>query len=99
MNAATKLLTKVLARRLNLVMNSLVSNFQFAFIKGRHMSDYILLTSKVYTSLKVKKGVGLILKLDFDKAFDTVSWDFLFHVLSHMNFDKNGYIGSNQCTK
>lgn len=56
MNAAVKLLSKVLARRLNNIMNGLVSECQFAFIKGRQMSDCILLTTEVYAALKSKKS-------------------------------------------
>lgn len=73
MNCVMKLLTKVLASRLRGVMDMLISENQTVFIKGRQMTEGILLMSEMYASLRAKNSEGVILKLDFTKAFDTVN--------------------------
>lgn len=88
MNAIMKLLTKVLARILKGVMDILVSDSQMAFIKGMQLSDCVLITSEVYAALKSRKIKGVIMKIDFEKAFDSVRWDFILQVLACMNFDQ-----------
>lgn len=45
------------------------------------------MASEVVHGLKVGKYKGLILKIDFEKAFDTIEWNFLFHLLEFLNFD------------
>ncbi|WOH14898.1 hypothetical protein DCAR_0934426 [Daucus carota subsp. sativus] len=87
MNTSMKLISKVLARRLSAFMNKLISPTQTAFVKGRQISDGILITFEIYHSLKSGKSKGLILKIDFAKAFDCINWEFLFHVLEVMQFD------------
>lgn len=72
MNALMKLLTKVLARRLKNFMPGLVGPTQSAFIKGRQISDSIILANEFVDALKSRKSSSLILKLDFEKAFDCV---------------------------
>lgn len=86
MNALIKLLSKVLSKRLKCHMPFLVSPYQSAFIRGRQISDSILLASEVVSSLKLKKTTGLVLKIDFEKAFDRIQWSFVYEVLANMNF-------------
>ncbi|WOG84202.1 hypothetical protein DCAR_0103384 [Daucus carota subsp. sativus] len=87
-NSAVKLLTKILASRLACHMNAIVSDSQTGFIKGRQASESILLVKEIVHSIQKGKGRGMVLKLDFEKAFDTVKWEFLFEVLAKMNFDQ-----------
>jgi len=62
-------LVNVLANRLRNVIKKVVSPFQSASVKGRQILDDILITRKC------KKE--LLFKVDFEKAFDSVCWDYL----------------------
>ena len=46
----------------------------------------VLTLHEVMHETKIRKEVGVILKLDFEKAYDKVCWDFLFENLKHRNF-------------
>ena len=70
-------------------MDDLVSPHQNAFIKGRTISDNIILNSEILgTVTKNKKGKGTLgaLKLDLDKAYDRLSWRFIKTVMECMGF-------------
>lgn len=83
-NSCMKLVTTILAVRLNKVLQNLVSTTQSGFMKGRQTTDSILVASEVIQGLKSKCIKGLVLKLDFEKAFDTISWNFLFKLLEKL---------------
>jgi hypothetical protein len=54
-----------------------ISPNQTAFIKGRFILDGSLALLEIIHELKRKKLGGVLLKLDFEKAYDRVNWDFL----------------------
>lgn len=59
---------------------------QSAYIEGRNILDGPLIINEILSwTKKVKKKV-LLFKVDFDKAFDSVNWDYLDTVLSQMGF-------------
>lgn len=81
-----KIIAKLLARRLQSVIGSLISPFQSSFVKNRQILDGALIASELIESCKKRKTPTAILKLDFHKAFDSVSWNFLEWCLSQMGF-------------
>jgi hypothetical protein len=62
-------------------MEELVIANQSAFIKGRNLHDNFLLVRQLARKINAKKETGVLLKLDISRAFDSLSWSFLFEVL------------------
>ena len=85
-NCSFKLITKLLADRLALVMDSLIDSSQTAYIKDRLILDNVVCAHEVLHQVKIKKQKGTLFKLDFEKAFDHVNWDFLLEILHARGF-------------
>ncbi|KAK2663059.1 hypothetical protein Ddye_001633 [Dipteronia dyeriana] len=72
-------------------MDSVISPTQMAFLKDRHIIDSFVIAEEVIHSWKKKGNGGLLVKLDFQKAYDTVDHDFC------LSFGKEG-LGSKWCS-
>ena len=73
MGGMYKIISKVVANHLCRVVHSLISNSQNAFVKGRQILDSMLIASKCIDN-RMKSGVlGVICKLDIEKAYDHVN--------------------------
>ncbi|WVZ84806.1 hypothetical protein U9M48_031793 [Paspalum notatum var. saurae] len=70
------------------MLPKLVSNNQSAFVRGRNIHDNFLLVQQLARAMNRSKEPHILLKLDFSKAFDTVSWSFLIEVLQHLGFGR-----------
>lgn len=81
LNCSYKLFTKVLTNRMNLVVDRLISSNRTAFIKGRYILESVVTAHEVIHSVHEKKCSGIVLKLDYEKAYDKVNWDFLLQIL------------------
>ena len=69
------------------VAHRVISPYQSAFIKGRFILDGILSLHEIIHDLHARRAKAIILKLDFEKAHDSVSWSFLKQVLLAKGFD------------
>jgi mannosylglycoprotein endo-beta-mannosidase len=81
-----KLFSKLVANRLRTKLGDLVSFNLSAFVKGRCLHDNFLLVRQVARKLQQRKVKGVFLKLDIARDFDSLSWPFLFQVLTHLGF-------------
>nr|GEX27232.1 putative RNA-directed DNA polymerase, eukaryota, reverse transcriptase zinc-binding domain protein [Tanacetum cinerariifolium] len=71
-----KIIAKILANRLVCVLDDIVNEVQSAFIADRQILDGPFILDEVLHWCKTKKKRALIFKVDFEKAFDSVRWDF-----------------------
>ncbi|MCH80227.1 cysteine-rich receptor-like protein kinase [Trifolium medium] len=83
---AYKILSKVLANRLKKVMHNIISGVQTAFVQGRQILDGVLIANEVIEEAKRLNREVVFFKVDFEKAYDSVDWDFLEFVMRKMNF-------------
>ena len=81
-----KLFAKALANRLRKQMHDIVETNQSAFIKGRHLHENFLLVRQVARKLHARRAPTVFLKLDISRAFDSLSWPFLFEVMEAKGF-------------
>ncbi|PNY11621.1 cysteine-rich receptor-like protein kinase, partial [Trifolium pratense] len=81
-----KILSKLLAARLKNVMGKLISTCQSAFIPGRQILDGVLVLNEVIDLAKRRKDCCLLFKVDFERAYDTISWNYLESMMLKMGF-------------
>lgn len=86
-NVIYKCISKILVNRIRNHLHKIVDVNQSAFIQGRSITDNILLTQDLLKSYNRKQGAPRIaLKVDIQKAYDTVNWNFLRNILHHFGF-------------
>ncbi|GKB18971.1 RNA-directed DNA polymerase, eukaryota [Tanacetum coccineum] len=81
-----KIIAKVLANRLVGVLSELINEVQSAFVADRQILDGPFILNEVLHWCRKKKKHALIFKVDFEKAYDSVRWDFLDDVLDKFGF-------------
>jgi hypothetical protein len=81
LNVSFKIFTRLLTKRLSLLAKKLISPKQTTFIKGRYIVDGAVMLHEIVHELHRKKMQGVILKIDFEKAYDNVRWDFVDEVM------------------
>ena len=72
-----KIISAALAARLKKVSSKLIDPCQTAYMKGRFIGENTRLVYDVINHTRNRKGKGLILSVDIEVAFDSLSWNFL----------------------
>nr|GEZ22920.1 putative RNA-directed DNA polymerase, eukaryota, reverse transcriptase zinc-binding domain protein [Tanacetum cinerariifolium] len=86
-----KIVGKLLANRLSRI-GSCVSVEQSAFIKGRNILDGPLILNECMASYRKRKQDLMVFKVDFEKAYDSLRWDYLDVIMKNLGF------GNKWCT-
>jgi len=94
-----KILAKVLANRLCGVIGSVISDSQSAFIKGRQILDGILVANEIVDEARRSKKELILFKVDFEKAYDSIDFDYLDEVMKKMGFPTLWRKWINECIR
>src|ERR1044072_564640 len=81
-----KIISKLLANRLRGVIGKVIDESQSAFVGERNMLDSVVVANEIIHEAKCKKKPTLVMKVDFEKAYDSIDWDFLVYMMRRMRF-------------
>jgi hypothetical protein len=87
LNVSFKIFTKVGTNRVTKVAQNIIRPTQTAFMPGRHILEGVLILHETLHELHHKKLDGVLLKIDFEKAYDKVKWPFLQQAMRMKGFD------------
>ena len=81
-----KIASGAIANSLKQVLDIIICKDQTGFIKGRYIGENTRLIYDLMNNTKQNNIPGLLLLIDFEKAFDSLSWSFIQKVLKFLNF-------------
>ena len=86
LNTVYKIASAAIANRFKTVLDKLISKTQSGFISGRYIGENTRLIYDLMQLVEENNIPGLLLLIDFEKAFDSLSWSFMQKVLTSFNF-------------
>ena len=86
LNTVYKIASSCIAKRIKNVLNSLISPEQKGFMKGRYIGENLRTIYDILHWTNEKRIPGLLLLIDFEKAFDMISRKFILQCLKLMGF-------------
>ena len=89
LNVSYKLASAAIANRLKNVLNSIIAKTQTGFLQNRFIGECTRLIYDIMNNCENKNIDGLLMLIDFEKAFDSVSWKFLYKTLNFFNFGED----------
>ena len=86
LDTSYKIYAKVQANRLQMVLPYLISHDQTGFMKNHYVSRNLTELLTVIDYWHINNIQGIVTSVDFEKAFDTVSWTAMERILFAFNF-------------
>jgi hypothetical protein len=86
LNVTFKIFTKVATNRLTSIAQKVINPTQTAFLSDRNIMEGVVILHETIHEMQRKKQSGLILKIDFEKAYDKVKLSFVKQTLRMKGF-------------
>ena len=86
LNVDYKILTKILATRIKGVLHTIIHPDQKGFVPDRYIKENIIEIISTIDKLETEDHPGLLVSIDFYKAFDTLEWTFIKKAFEYFNF-------------
>ncbi|KAL9240981.1 hypothetical protein vseg_015142 [Gypsophila vaccaria] len=86
-NVVYKVISKLLCTRLASVLPHIIDKNQGAYIQGRNIQENILIFQDLVRLYeRPHSSPRCLLKIDLQKAYDSVEWNFVAQMLDHLQF-------------
>ena len=69
------------------ILQRLIDHHQSAFLKGRYILDNVVLGHEIIHHCKNTHNKGVVIKIDFEKAYDKINWNYLLSIMQARGFD------------
>lgn len=89
LNVTYKIASATIANRIKTVLPKLISEDQTGFMAGRYIGENIRMLYDLINYLEHNKLPGLLVSVDFEKAFDSVDWKYMHNVLRAFGFGED----------
>ena len=86
LNISYKIASAAIANRLKQFLHKLIHNDQKGFMQGKYLGENLRMIYDLIEYTEKEQLPGLLLLVDFEKAFDSISWVFISNVLDYLNF-------------
>ena len=86
LNVSYKIISAALASRLKDSLNKIIQNTQSGFLPNRFIGESTRLVYDIMDYCEKQNEKGLLMLIDFEKAFDSVSWNFMYKAMQFLNF-------------
>ena len=86
LNQDYKIIAKVMANRCKKLLPSIIGTDQSGFVEHRYIGCNIMRLHNLIDLCKEEELNGLLLNIDFEKAFDSIEWSHIYKALSFFNF-------------
>ncbi|GKV25095.1 hypothetical protein SLEP1_g34588 [Rubroshorea leprosula] len=70
----------------NFVLPKVIGEQQMAFIEGRQLVEGAVIANEIIDEVKRKKKKGFLFKVDFEKTYNKVCWEFIEYMMTRMGF-------------
>nr|GEX79029.1 nucleotide-binding alpha-beta plait domain-containing protein [Tanacetum cinerariifolium] len=94
-----KIIAKILANRLSIVLGDIVNEIQFAFVAKRYILDGPFILNEIVQWCSKKNKQAMVFKVDFEKAYNSVIWDFFDDTLLKFGFGEKWRLWIRSCLK
>jgi len=85
-NVIYKIIATLMVKKLKPILPNIISPEQTGFMEGRKILDGLVVSQKIIHTLKQKKELGMMIKLDLSKVYDILNWKYLEAILQAYGF-------------
>ena len=89
LNSLYKLISGAISERIKPSLDTLIHGDQKGFIAGRYIGEVVRTTYDIIQYAKDTNKTGLLLLIDLEKAYDSISFKFINQALAFLNFGKD----------
>ena len=89
LNSLYKLVSGCIAERIKPCLNTIIHSDQKGFVSGRYIGEAVRTTYDILDWAKENNRTGIILLIDFEKAYDSISFNYINKCLKFFNFGES----------